>query len=86
MGLKNGFRWVRNHDQVLILNSLLDKKWILSGMEADIWDWLVQDIPFFKMVTMMTLLCGIDEDHALAMISRIMTKWKNANMVEEKIS
>ena len=84
--LIKGFHWVRNHDQVLILNSLLDERWILSGVEADIWDWLLQDIPFIKMVAMLTLLCGIDENHAHAIISRIMAKWKNANMVEEKIN
>lgn len=83
--LINGFRWVRLYDHVVILNSGLDEKWNIYGVEADLWDWLVKGIPLIKMITMMTLLCGIDESKASSMISQIMNKWKNTNMVEENI-
>jgi hypothetical protein len=84
--LINGFRWVRIQDQIVILNSVLDEKWNICGVEADLWDWLVQGIPLFKIITMMALLCGIDESNAYTMVSKIMLKWKNANLIEEKTS
>jgi hypothetical protein len=73
--------FVRDRAGILILDPERTSYWLLTGLEADIWDWIVLNQPFEEICHMAALCLEIPERTAKERVFDTLRKWVSAGFL-----
>ena len=76
-----GIRWLRNLDEVIIINGDLSKRWVLQEIEADVWEWLWQEFSQQSIIKMIALMNSSTKIQSLQLLNELSTKWEKQGLI-----
>jgi hypothetical protein len=78
-----GLHWVKDADQVIVVDEERNIPIVLTGIEVPIWEWLTLEYPYSKLLKLTTLLLETKTEEAAAeKLSTIMHNWQTLGLLE----
>lgn len=77
-----GIRWLRNSDEIIIINDDMAKRRVLQDIEADVWEWLCQEFNQQCIIKMITLMNYSTEIQALQLFNKISANWEEQGFIK----
>lgn len=78
----SGLRWLRIAEGIIILNANLTKKWMIKGIEANLWEWVSQGFSYKKMVEMVSKLLNLNKAKSEKYIKQKIFKLEQKGLLE----
>ena len=76
-----GFYFVRDSLGVIVICPRENKYWIITGLEADVWDMIILKSPVQEIVIFISFCLNIPEQVALIKIKMIIQKWLDCGFI-----
>lgn len=74
--------WVKDTDQILLVDAEREQFWLIQGVEAAIWDFLALAYPYEKIVRFLSLIQSISTDEAEETLQLALCSWQRAGIVQ----
>jgi hypothetical protein len=74
--------WVKDVNQMIIVNRQSGETQILRGVEASVWGWLTLCYSYPKMVHLVSALLVVPSGEAEEQLVEILKKWLTAGLLE----
>ncbi len=74
--------WVKDREQIIIVDSKEQRAWILQGAEGAVWDWGMLGYGYERLIQMLALLWGIDKAKAARNLQQILSVWQARGFIE----
>jgi hypothetical protein len=74
--------WVKDSMGTLISNPSRKIYWVFTGLEADIWDWLVLGHPFDEIIEFSAYFLELPHMEAKARVFALLQKWVDAGILK----
>lgn len=76
--------WVYDRDQVIIVNEIHQRKWVLSGFDALLWNCLVFISEYEQLLAILSTLVGMPADEIKQKCDTIILSWLASGLIVEK--
>jgi hypothetical protein len=73
--------WLRDGNQVFLVDEERHTGWTLRGVEATIWDLIVLTYPYSNIVTFLSLLLCVSADEAKTQLKTTLYQWQTVGLV-----
>jgi hypothetical protein len=73
--------WVKDANQILLVNQKTDHSRFLRDVEATVWDWLILGYSYAKITQMLALMLNISED-AGPVLESVLHDWLAAGIIQ----
>jgi len=74
--------WVKDADQILLIDAEREQFWFIQGVEAVIWDFLALAYPYEKIVHFLSLMHSTSTDEAEETLHLALCGWRRAGIVQ----
>ncbi len=75
-------RWVKDADQILVVDEHSGNVHRLFGLEAAVWSWLTLGYPYPRLVRLTAALLSLAPAEAEPHLARCLTDWQVAGLLE----
>jgi hypothetical protein len=80
-------QWVRDAQQILLVDERSGQVHALQGVDAAIWSWLALAYPYPKVIGFLSLLLGVPVGEAEQRLATILQAWREAGLLDaEEVS
>lgn len=76
--------WVYDRDQVIIVNEIHQRKWVVNGFDALLWNCLMFASEYEQLLATLSTLVGIPADEIKQKIDAIILSWRESGLLVEK--
>ena len=73
--------WLRDADQILLVDGQRGLSWFIRGVEAAIWDWLCLAYPYPRIVRFVSLLLRTSTEEAERRLLATLRGWREAGIL-----
>jgi hypothetical protein len=81
-GCAPAITWLRDADQILLIDAEREQFWSLRGVEAAIWDLMILAYPYEKTVHLLSLLLRNSTDEAEKVFLTTLDSWHYAGIIQ----
>ncbi len=74
--------WVKDANQILLVDAEREQFWFIQGVEAAIWDFLALAYPYEKIVHFLSLMQDTSTDEAEKTLRASLFGWQKAGIVQ----
>jgi hypothetical protein len=75
-------RWVKDADQILVVEERRGRLVVLRGAEAAVWDWLTLRYSYPQLVNLLAALQAIPGDEAESLLIEMLSAWQSSDLLE----
>jgi hypothetical protein len=75
-------RWVKDADQILVVDEQRGIQVVLRGRDAAIWDWLTLMYSYPRLVNLLAVLQAIPADEAERQLMDVLSAWQSSGLLE----
>lgn len=74
--------WLRDADQILLVDPARKQFWPIRGAEAAIWDFMILAYPYEKIVRFLSLLLGTSTGEAKKIFLAVLRDWQRRGVIQ----
>ncbi len=79
---RSSLQWVKDTNQIIIVDEQHNAPIILQGAEVAIWEWLTLEYPYAKLLKLVEGLLKTSTDEAAQQLSIIAQRWQALGLLE----
>ena len=73
--------WIKDREQIIVMDEQRQEVFVLLGVEAVVWSYLVLTYPYSKIVRSLTLMLEVSSEEAEKRLWTIFQKWIRAGLL-----
>jgi len=80
--LAEGVSWVKDSTQIIVIDVVNQRAYLLRGNEMAVWDWMTLGYPFGKLAHMVAVLQNMSLEEAEKSLAEMIQRWCEAGLLE----